>query len=296
MSSKHATPKLDHWKWKQNSRRSSLRQCQVKYSHFSPRGGSLNPLLHGHHHLHLTVSSVCLRSLIFFPPVLVEQIVDAVKLPLAAENVAIQPPEHSSSGESQAVTAPFVQAIGGVPADLSSRSVMPLDSGVMLSSILSTLSNTGMHSFAVPLFVNTFLPLFPWFCPCPALQLLWARCFLLHHSMLIPPSSCLRISWVPTLSLILCQFYFNLLFWTLGFPQLTQKLSVRLSHVVSSCRFRRPIASQHCWGRIRTAAVLWWSHDPDLNWRHRHLDGGLLNFCDDPHLLFPTSLEGSVPI
>ena len=158
MSSKHATPKLDNWKWKRNSRRSSLRQCQVKYSHFSPRGGGLNPLLHSHHHLHLTVSSVCLRSLIFFPPVLVEQIVDAVKVPLAAENVAIQPPEHSSSGESQAVTAPFVQAIGGVPADLSSRSVMPLDSGVMLSSILSTLSNTGMHSFAVPLFVNTFLP------------------------------------------------------------------------------------------------------------------------------------------
>lgn len=86
---------------------------------------------------------------------------DAVKLPLVAENVAIQPPEHSSSGELQPVTAPFVQATGGVPADLSSHSAMPLDSGVMLSSILSTSSNTGMHSFAVPLFVNTFLPLFP---------------------------------------------------------------------------------------------------------------------------------------
>ena len=52
---------------------------------------------------------------------------------LAAENVAIQPPEPSSSGELQPVTALFVQAIGGVPADLSSRSAMLLDSGVTFS-------------------------------------------------------------------------------------------------------------------------------------------------------------------
>lgn len=83
---------------------------------------------------------------------------DTVKVSLAAENVAIQPPEPSSSGELQPVTALFVQAIGGVPADLSSRSAMLLDSGVTLSSILSTLSNTGTHLFAVPLF----------FCPCSA--------------------------------------------------------------------------------------------------------------------------------
>lgn len=85
--------KLHHWKWKQNRRRSLPRQCQLKYFHFAPRGGGLNPLLHGHRHLHLTVSSVCLRSLLSFPPALVEQIVDAVKVSLAAENVAIQPPE-----------------------------------------------------------------------------------------------------------------------------------------------------------------------------------------------------------
>jgi len=48
--------------------------------------------------------------------------------------------------------------------------------------------------------------LFPRFCPRPALQLLWARRFLLHCSMLIPPSSCLRIGWLRTLSLILSQF------------------------------------------------------------------------------------------
>ena len=75
-----------------------------------------------------------------------------------AENAAVQPPEPSSSGELQPVTEPSVQAVGGVPADLSSRSVMLLGSGGELSSIPSTQSgapNTGTQSFAVPSFVIT---------------------------------------------------------------------------------------------------------------------------------------------
>ena len=103
-----------------------------------------------------------------FPPVLVQQIVDAVKASLAAENAAVQPPEPSSSDELQPVTAPPVQAVGGVPSDQSSRSVMLLDSGGALSSIPSTLSgapHTGTHSFAVPSFVNTFSAPVPWILP-----------------------------------------------------------------------------------------------------------------------------------
>lgn len=64
-----------------------------------------------------------------------------------AENAAVQPPEPGSSGELLPVTEPSVQqAVGGVPADLSSRSVMLLGSGGALSSIPSTQSgapNTG---------------------------------------------------------------------------------------------------------------------------------------------------------
>ena len=104
-------------------------------------------------------TSTVAPSTMSFPSALVQQIVDAVKASLAVENASVQPPEPSSSGESQPVTAPTVQAIGGVSSDLSSRYAMLLDSGGALSSIPSTLSgapHTGTHSFAVPSFVNTF--------------------------------------------------------------------------------------------------------------------------------------------
>ena len=104
-------------------------------------------------------TSTAAPSITSFPSALVQQIVDAVKASLAAENTAVQPSEPSSSGELQPVTAPLVQAIGGVPSDLSSRSAMLLDSGGALSSTPSTLSgapHTGTHLFAVPSFVNTF--------------------------------------------------------------------------------------------------------------------------------------------
>lgn len=104
-------------------------------------------------------TSTAAPSTMSLPPALVQQIVDAVKASLAAENTAVQPSEPSSSGELQPVTAPPVQAIGGVPSDLSSRSAMLLDSGGALCSAPSTLSgvpHTGTHLFAVPSFVNTF--------------------------------------------------------------------------------------------------------------------------------------------
>lgn len=83
-------------------------------------------------------TSTAAPSTMSFPSELVQQIVDAVKASLAAENTAVQPSEPSSSSELQPVTAPLVQAIGGVPSDLSSRSAMLLDSGGALSSTPST--------------------------------------------------------------------------------------------------------------------------------------------------------------
>lgn len=62
--------------------------------------------------------STAAPSTMSFPPALVQQIVDAVKASLAAQNAVVQLPEPSSSGELKPVTAPSVQAIGGVPSDL----------------------------------------------------------------------------------------------------------------------------------------------------------------------------------
>lgn len=146
---------------------------------------------------------------------------DTVKVSLAAENVAIQPPEPSSSGELQPVTA--------LCAGYWGRSCRPKfafcdASGFWCHAFFDSFDLIKYRYALVCssfVFVSFSAPV-PLICPRPALQLLWARCFLLHRSMLIPPSSC------PTLSLILCQFYFNLLFWTLGFPLFPQKLSVRL--------------------------------------------------------------------
>lgn len=61
--------------------------------------------------------STAAPSTMSFPPALVQQLVDAVKASLPVQNAVVQLPEPSSSGELKPVTAPSVQAIGGVPSD-----------------------------------------------------------------------------------------------------------------------------------------------------------------------------------
>ena len=57
-------------------------------------------------------TSTAAPSTMSFPLALAQQIVDTVKASLAAENAAVHPPEPSSSGELQPVTAPLCRLSG----------------------------------------------------------------------------------------------------------------------------------------------------------------------------------------